>query len=247
MNKATNYSSTCTTYVRDDNLLTNPIISPVWYVNGKGGDCSARETLLFANGQSVNIAAVGSFKIYRPSIQFTSYPPFTPMLTNGWVELGPDGYWPAGTNNSGVMNFQATVVTKTNFPGVVNWTQLNWRTVDYVPSQSTGGYFYLDNSEFFNGTDTSIAPTNTIGFVDNPGISTAVWPNVNITDYFQTYLRFKPSGDGIWVTLGYIPWGWSEDEWFGTTIISTGVSSPFYLDYDGWPVWSAVTHSSPGT
>jgi hypothetical protein len=227
------------------------VVQDCWYVHDPGGDCSVRETYRFSNGQSVNVFAKGNFTVYRPKmVLFTNYPPFIPMLTNGWVELGLDGYMPVGENNFvGQMNFKATVETKTNFSGTINWTQLNWRNIDFVPIQSTTG-FYLDNDEFFGGSVNSYRTNSvfdyTINFIDNPGISTAVWPNVNISDHFQTYLRFKPDGDGIWTTLGYVVWGWSEDEWFGTTLISTNVTAPAYYDYDGWIVWTGVTHSSAG-
>ena len=235
-------------YRINSSLLQNTDQTSCWFVNGNGGYVGVGLTLTFQNGQSASVVANGTVKMFRPKMtQFTNYPPFIPMLTNRWVELGLDGYRPPGTaiDFVGLMNFQSTVETKTNFPGKVNWTQINDRHVDYVPLYSTIGY-ELDGSEFI-GMDTDINPTNTIPFIDNPGITTGAWPNVNITDYFQTYLRFKPSGDGIWVTLGYVYWGWSEDEWRGTTIISTNVISPIYIDYDGWPVWSDVTHSSPGT
>jgi len=191
----------------------------------------------------VNIAAAGNFTVYRPQMtSFTPlFPPYVPMLTNGWVELGNAS---GPQTNWGVMRFQATVESKINFSGSINWVQLNDRHVDFVPILSTSGF------ELDNGVDAGgylVNPTGSAPFVDNPGISTAAWPSINIIDQFQTYLRFKPNGDGIWVTLGYVPWGWSEDEWFGYTIISSSVNSPFYIDYDGWPVWLAITYSTPGT
>ena len=67
VNQQTNYSSTCTTYVRNDNLLTNTAVQ-CWYVNGSGGACSVRETLHFSNGQTASVAANGNFTVYGPTI-----------------------------------------------------------------------------------------------------------------------------------------------------------------------------------
>jgi hypothetical protein len=240
-------SDTCPRYQRIDDLLTN-WVTQCWYVNQPGGNVSIGPSLRFSNGQKASVAAAGSFTIYRPQMTlFTNHPPFIPMLTNGWVELGLDDYMPAGsTNFVGLMNFNATIESKTNFPGKVNWTQLNNRDVYLIPIQSTSGY-ELDNDRFFGG-DVTVNPTNIIDFIDNPGISSAAGPYINITDQFKTYLVFKPdvAGDSIWVTLGIVTWGWSETEWWGTTMTSSHADPPTHTDSDDFPIWFDVTHSSTG-
>ena len=246
VNQQTNYSPTCTTYVLNNNLVAaNPM--PCWFVTGGGGACSFRETLNFPNGQIVNLAASGNFTVYRPSvILFTNYPPFTPVVTNGWLELGDDTFLSSSANNyNGIMNFIATVKS-TNFPGDVEWTQLNDRLVLNVIGQSTLGY-ELDNDECFSGT-VLVNPANSINFVDCPGIATSYSAYLNIVDQYNTYLRFTPNTPGsIWVTLGIVDWGWSAEELGGAIINTPVVIPPAYTDSDVFPVWSDVTHSSPGT
>ena len=254
VNWQTNYSSTCTNYVWNDDLLQNTNQVSCWFVNGNGGRVGVHLNLHFNNGQYANALASGNISVYRPKmVLFTNYPPFIPMLTNGWIELGNDGSRSAEAHNyGGGMNFMATVEMKTNFPGQINWTQLNNRDVNLL-FQSTSGY-ELDSGIFFGGNIVDNQTNQTIDFVDCPGIETTYFgmppSQVAISDRFLTYLRFKPGDindpDNIWVTLGYVYWGWSEEELFGTLIISTNVIPPSYIDCDDWPVWSAVTHSTPG-
>ena len=86
MNQPTNYSTTCPTYIRNDNLLTNTVLQ-CWYVSGDDGRCSVRETLHFSNGQYVNVVAAGDFTVYRPSVSIQNQPEVLHsfiLTTNGW-------------------------------------------------------------------------------------------------------------------------------------------------------------------
>ena len=241
---AIGYSAICTTYVKNENLLTNTTI-PLWYVNGQGGACSFREMLHFSNGQSVNIAAAGHFTVYRPSVTFPFPTNFvfqaTPMLTNGWLELGndnPQQLW---------MEFNALIRTKASFSGVANWTQLVNRDAIF-PFDTTCSQFWLDNSQFYNSgnglTDTPVPP-GAIPFEDNPGVGSLLGIDgfVTVTDQFKTYLVFKPDGDSIWITLGIVTWGWSasEDWWMftGSTVINPG-----YSPSDDFPVWPRISYNT---
>ncbi|MGD0745800.1 MAG: hypothetical protein ABSA45_11660, partial [Verrucomicrobiota bacterium] len=231
-------SSTCTSYRRNDDLLTARTTF-CWFVNGNGGACSVGMSLQFDNGQVVSPTAMGNFTVYRPQMTHFApdpvYMPFTPMLNNGWLELGNDLRQPDGQ-----MKFDATVETKVNFPGTVNWTQLINRSTTYATS--TSGY-WLDNGQIFNGAG-NVNPITSPPFwlVDNPGVA-GVWAYVSVTDAYKTYLVFTPNGDAIGVTLGVVTWGWSGTETFGA-LSSSSVTSPSYSDSDEFPEWPNVLHSA---
>jgi len=240
VNQPTNYSSTCLTYVKNTDLLTN-WVQQCWYVNQPGGNASVGMMLHFANGQSTFVEAKGSFTVFRPSVSFGSDPlwpaPRTPMVTNGWLELGND------LNGYGIVAFKAAVTSKANFSdGSANWTQLCNRSTTYA--QSTSGY-WLDNGQFFNGgRDVNPITIPPLNFVDNPGVASA-WAYVSCADSFKTYLVFNPGGDGIGVTLGIVTWGWSGTETLGA-LSSSSTTSPMYSASDEFPVWPNIIHTSPG-
>jgi hypothetical protein len=221
-------------YTIDPDQLTNSTTS-CWYVDKPGGACSIGMSLQFANGQIVPIAAAGSFKVYKPTVNFTPEPPFTPMVTNGLLELGDSG--------TGMMDFNATVQSK--YSGNVNWTQLINRYGEYGPLPlwytTTHGSYWLDTSQFYNDEgNTRVNPNGSIGFNDSPAIQSRLL-YANMSDSFQTYLVFKPDGDSIWVTLGMVNWGWSGDALYFTSgweLDSSSVTSPTYTDSDAFPAWS---------
>jgi hypothetical protein len=259
VNQATNYSSTCTTYVKNNDLLTNAT-TQCWYVRDPGGACSVREALHFSNGQSVNVAAAGNFTIYRPSVQFT------PIIT-GTPTISASGQtFPQTIIENGGILFQATV-TSTDFSGNANWVQLINRSVEgdwpgYV-NLSTYGNYCLDNDPFYNtqGGLPGTPPVNTLvtsgsttvlqfgagGAGDEPGVGCYPFV-VSITDSFKTYLVFKPVNDGIWVTLGRVYWGWSAyavvDADGTGDMIDSSTNAPTYTDTDEFPVWQSVYKNS---
>ena len=247
------YSTNCTTYIKNEDLLTNTAVQ-CWYVNGNGQPqgCSVRETLHFSNGQSVNIAAAGKFMVYRPQMtQFTPMPPFTPMVSTdyftGLLALGLGNH----STGDGYMHFKATVQS-TDFGGNLNWTQLANRNVTGYSSWGTDGQYWLDNQPFYNtygigGTNVDVAlnppriTTATVELQDGPSI--ADLSNVTITDNFKSYLRFKPTGDAIWVTLGIVNWGWSATTGNAGVLQSTNVVPPTYTDSTDFPEWPNVKHN----
>jgi hypothetical protein len=264
VNQATNYSPSCTTYVKNTDLLTNAT-TQCWYVRDPGGACSVREILYFSNGQSVNIAAAGNFTIYRPSVQFTPITTGTPTISDSGQTF------PQTIIENGGILFQATI-TSTDFSGNANWVQLINRSVEgdwpgYV-NLSTYGNYCLDNDLFYNtqgglpgtpsvntpvtsgsttvvtfGTDTG----NGTGSGDEPGVGCYPFV-VSITDSFKTYLVFKPVGDGIWVTLGRVTWGWSAyavvDADGTGDLIDSSTNAPTYTDTDEFPLWSSIYRNS---
>ena len=115
VNQQTNYSSSCPTYVRNSDLLTNRTTS-VWYVNGGGGDCSIGMSLQFANGQTVPIAAAGCFTIYRPTVnQPDPSGPFRAALTGPFIS-------PMLQLANNAMQFTASINSK--YSGSFGLTQL---------------------------------------------------------------------------------------------------------------------------
>jgi hypothetical protein len=66
-----------------------------------------------------------------------------------------------------------------------------------------------------------------------------------IYDSFNSYLVFKPDGDGIWVTLGFVDWGWrAKAAGVGGVVLWSYVNDPTYVDTDVFPVWSSVLHNT---
>jgi hypothetical protein len=225
----------------DPTLLTNSSANIWWYSGGyKFNGCLT--TNVFSNGQKLTFITEGDVSIYKPQVYFVAGSPAYPMLYNDYMELGDENL------QQGNMTFDAEVISKTNFPGTANWTQLNNRTASYPNAgQDTDGQFWLDTSQFYNNS-TNFPPTDvrpykgTVKFQDAPGVSD-VYGFENITDSFQTYLVFKPdddsAGSSIWVTFGIVTWGWSaaESRWSLTT---TNVTPATYSDSDAFPQWLYV-------
>ena len=197
-----------------------------------------------AMAQGKTFTAQAMFNVYRPQlIQFNPMPPYTPVINNGWLELGNDQTY------VGTMNFNAIVQSKTDYPqGVVNWTQLVNRNVTGISlATSTSGQYWLDTSRLYNTdtnnnpVNTSIDPRNGIIFYDNPGVG-SIGGYLSITDSFQTYLVFNPdpnNASSIWVTLGVVNWGWSatESSW---SLTSSNVVAPTYTNSVSLPTWAHI-------
>lgn len=59
----------------------------------------------------------------------------------------------------------------------------------------------------------------------------------------QDSIRFERDGGGIWVTLGYVTWVWSASV-TNSTLQSTNVIGPSYVDSDEFPKWFTVEYNS---
>ncbi|MGA3284637.1 MAG: hypothetical protein ABSD57_09300 [Verrucomicrobiota bacterium] len=251
VNEAYPYSSTCTSYRRNDNLLANTdTIAPCWYVNGQGGHVVVGLNLKFPNGQTASVAADGNFTVVKPSVVH-----FQPGLTQAYFT----------TNNvvtaSATVNWYTYVRPPAKFSGTGTYVQLVWRTVFYglhtylgciQHYDTTEGEFWLDkdcpygsdNPQYLSWDDN---PTKHVDHADSPEYG----PNdfcseIIAIDQFKTYLRFQPNS-GIPVTIGRIDWGWDcyENEnngiWSGNT--STTGPTPDWSD-DSFPVWNAIYYGS---
>jgi hypothetical protein len=264
VNEPTNYSLTCVTYHKNTDLLTN-LTQQCWYVNDSGGACRVRETLHFSNGQYVNIAAMGNFTIFRPTISnFTPVSGTQIMLDTNSI---PNIYLGLGDSSGGGMGWTLMVNLNTNFSASIFYDQLidrewSWdRSVWYghVPkSNSTGESFWLDNGSPY-GAATVIQNSNspkphsqlTLVFGDGPSLEDTLYSFADLPDTFKTYLRFQPIG-GIPITIGRVDWGWhgrtdgsySTSIWTLTTHSVTGPT--LYAGDDSFPVWPETYHNTGG-
>jgi len=242
VNQQTNYSSTCTTYIKNTDLLTNRTTS-VWYVNGSGGDCSIGMSLQFANGRNVPIAAAGSFSVYRPTVnQPDPNGPFHAALTGPFIS-------PTLQLANNAMQFTTTINSK--YSGSFGLTQLvkmYSQTVLFPPDVLQGattwpGDFNLDinpdgsTGEYYDGPYTL---PHSCKINDAPG-QPLIIVGGSYDGRWQVYVRFKPDG-GIPVTLGRIDWNWAATaDWDalggGWYISSDGENGPTLHADDNFPLW----------
>jgi hypothetical protein len=252
VNQETNYSPTCTTYVRNDDRLLNTNRTAGWFYNTNDGHVSVGLNLKFNNGQYASIARNGDFTVYRPQFIGIANKSFAEVKVVGdrlGVGNGTDA------TNSGDMSFN--VIVQTSVAGNVNCLQLASEDRDYdttiVTSQcfSTDGQYWLDNNQtiaarHLNPDFTNIPPAR---YYDSPSLS-GQRSVVNVNDRFVTYVQFAPAdslndiGDSIYVTLGIIHWNWEghaqyvDNEWklIGTNSVSDVTDQPS----DIFPVWTDV-------
>jgi hypothetical protein len=239
VNEAYQYSTYCTSYRKNTDLLTN-LINHCWYVNGQGGTVGVGMNLKFSNGQTASVAAMGDFTVYRPKGGNEVVSPGTVVCGTNWFN---DLFLQ-------LVHFNGTVESS-DFSGAANWKQLIKRTVitenpadDLL--KSTYGAFWSDNSEFYaNSADIRVnaGAKAEVPLWDNPGIR--CMGVSRIYDSFKSYLVFKPAGDGIWVTLGYVDWGWrAKAAGVGGVVLWSHVKDPTYIDTDEFPGWSSVLYNT---
>lgn len=241
---ATNASDS---YVIDTTQLTNASTSLWWY--GIRGRKTVESTWksTFPNGQTAAIEKSGDISLFIPRVvKLMPTMPFIVQVSGGYLQLGDN-------TGTGRMSFTAKVQSKTNFYGEANWIQLVDRDTTYATS--TGGGYWLDNDHFYNTVEGAVgtAPTNTpinpVGFitlVDNPGVSSVPgYAYVHCMDLFKSYLMFYPdpqNSGNIWVTLGYVSWGWSGIETYGS-LSSSNVIGPSFIANDQFPTWTNIIHN----
>jgi hypothetical protein len=147
VNEPYSYSSTCTSYRKNDSLLLNTFSTSCWFVNGQGGDVSIGTSLHFSNDQYVTLAATGKFRIYRPKpIDFLPNPPFyaalVPSGSPDELRLGDDA-------ENGRMAY--TLKVASDYSGLVNIVQLinasraNSGWTGGGSLSTTDGELWLDN------------------------------------------------------------------------------------------------------
>ncbi len=249
-----------TNYYIDNTLLsyitTGGISTQCWYVNGKGGTISIGTSLLFANGQSAAVAALGKFNIYRPAAtievpadeaQHYYTLPWSNTLASGLpvcnLNLGKDD-----GSGDGQMNYYLHI--QTQFSGFAGITQLI--TADYSNPMFFFNSEECDGSEFYctpNFVPTNAANYRVSVFNDGPY---SIWmsPNVIILTA-RDFVRFCPQGSGsIYVTLGIVNWQtmgvaqrFGSCYWIITTDITTGPDRPDNSDeFPKWVSFITVPH-----
>ena len=266
VNQATNYSSTCKTYVKNDDGLTN-LTTQCWYVNQPGGKVSATWNLQFANGQQVIVICKGNFTVYRPSV--TDFVNISPTITNAFTWLNGNtlsyGDRSVPTNS---MKWSARIVSK--YDGQMGVSQIfgahYWVEPTLLPDPintlsapaADAGEFYDvgDNTPNPNGSwDYHASLTNfpvaqSVELVDYPSLQlpfTAGWGELQIADAAD-YIRFKPglgSGDGnIYVTLGVVHWQ-AHGKYSCLDGLQINSTPPATKpdDSDGFPVWYSIIQS----
>lgn len=245
VNESFQYSSTCASYKKNDDLLKNTSSTACWFVNGNGGTVSLGASLKFANGQMVSLAVIGKVIVYRPRIWLQPFNPgeddryYTLSYENPLsckLKLGEDD-----ESGEGTMRFTVNINSK--YPGDIGLTQLI--IANYVNPAYNFSSERCDGSEFYSGPNGVVGrsnpdiPTGLVGLSDGPS---SIWTSPNWVDLScRDFVRFRPNG-GIWVTLGIATWetvGAAQTilgDWYITDDQTTGPDGPD--DSDEFPIWT---------
>jgi hypothetical protein len=253
-------------YRINSGLLTSNSTS-CWYVNGSGGACSTREMLHFSNGQSVNIAAAGSFTVVKPALvghdecENLNHPNYSPWgnpclyLDSDTDDfIGPHTNWNnvviLGGQHGGYSRHWASYTTK--YGGVFRFTQTcqGLRKTNGVPMVNTGNDYWLDPQDnFYNKYFVIPNPdTNGVYFVqqwDQPS-QPLIQTSTSVDDHFKDFFQYQPAGDSIAITIGSVKWSWGFNAQYGNnswTVTPGNLSSGTYQADDAFPEW---TDNLPG-
>ena len=227
-----------------------------WTTGGsKNAYLTAR--LHFSNGQSVTVSANGQFNIFKPHANMIN-PAIhgTPMnvWTVPWNLVNWGGISLGIVSTTSNMSYVVQVISS-DFAGDAKITQLC--TLDAIGG-SLLGYNYsilvnnaLDGSDpyglqpgqtgaatmVFKGANPPVN-ANEINLDDAPG--TEAFSPFHYYGSFDDYIMFKPSGDGIYVTIGKVTWGTTFGAIYPSmTINPNSVSGPTGPDSShNFPVWT---------
>jgi hypothetical protein len=221
VNQATNYSATCTTYVKNTGLLltTNGGVVSCWFVRGSGGQVSANATLKFSNGQSATVSASGQLTVYRPTVTAALDQGVTPSFFADFheavpgINLGGDGD-PRGATYG--MTYTVTYNTTshasgkiyTGLGGIVQLCTLNFSA---RPAKTFSDWRLDGNSVLYNVSGNTINPSlhlTTVPFTDSPqNYQPFIFSTIWVIGSFQDYCMFQPDGYGsIYVNFGVANW-----------------------------------------
>ena len=226
------YSSTCTSYDINNNLLANTSTTSCWFINKPGGKVVVGMNLLFSNGQTVSLTPEGDVSIFRPVISdFVDEPPayVTNVTVDGTLSLSlGDG------NSHGDMQYVVSVLS--SYDGEFGIVQLINRNASngsiYSDTLGTDGEFWLDTQNPYMASQVNAYLETSVSFSDSPSVAdvaSGLSLTTSCTDQFTDYVVFQPSGaNSIWVTLGIVSggnpsWGWSAST---TYSIINGWSAP---------------------
>jgi hypothetical protein len=233
-------------YRINPDLRTN-LTTPCWYVNQPGGSVTAAWNLQFSNGQQVDVIAMGSFTVYRPSISLEALTPnqldryYTTDYANDMtckLKLGAND-----DSGDGTMRFNVDIRSRYN--GAIGLTQLI--TADYSNPLYVFSDERCDRGEWYSGPNpfhggNYSGPNGSVSLDDGPS---DIWVTPNIVSLScRDFVRFQPGG-GIPVTLGVVTWetvGVAEtllipsSEWRITEDETTGPDGPD--GSDEFPKWT---------
>jgi hypothetical protein len=262
VNEQYSYSLTCTAYRNNTSFMANPTTS-CWYVDQPGGVVSMWINLHFANGQHASLSRDGNFALYKPTVSgFKTSPPYYAALV---PNSSPNELQLGDNSGAGQMQYGLHVNSIAPFGGDANIVQLVNASRSVADTthgggqqQTTGGEFWLDNSDPYFSSGIAIFPpsySNYVLFMDQPGYGLnyifGAYP-VNlcaINDSFKDYIIFKPSGNNsIYITLGRVVWSWSANtskSTSGWSIPTYQVNGPTALDGSvELPTWPTVLNNS---
>jgi hypothetical protein len=194
-----------------------------WYVSQGMKQVKLKLTLKFLNGRSETITTKAGLLIYRPEARMAWI-----SSPRGYTlqDLGPVCILQLGNGKGkGDMYYRIQVDSKYPFFGDINFTQLITAGYSFPPYNFADER--CDGLEFFNEMPGRATPTG-IAYLDDGPFEKWVTPNV-VRLSCRDFVRFKPDGDGIWVTLGVVTWN------------TVGVA-----EQDFWGTWTITTDSTPG-
>ncbi|HEX3856078.1 MAG TPA: hypothetical protein VHY30_02140 [Verrucomicrobiae bacterium] len=258
VNESYAYSSVCTSYRKNTDLLTN-LSTSCWYVDKvDAGTASIGMNLHFSNGQDVSIAALGKFDMIKPKVSWVGTQPGTIAVdinfersTSGepWLHFGfwlPDN--PPESQDPGTKcTLDAGGLNGTLFSDLQLITSFSSEFC-----KANGQTTHLSGS---GRDDSGLLAAYTNFYFDDPGAPLpAGYVHVTDTGSFQTFLMFKPadssSGASIAVPLKFIAWDWSgvaDDLSSGWSLTSSSKHVTISdQDTTTFPVWSNIVTQTSG-
>ena len=266
VNESYAYSSVCTSYRLNSDLLTN-LSTSCWYVNEPGGTASIGMNLQFSNGQTASIAAKGGFTLVKPTIDhMTSSCSGVNMFTNSDGSLNEIALLDMNRMNGMVV--AVFVKRPDHFSGSAFITQLIKRQLNWnipplgIPwSDSTSGNFWLDTEEQYSLSLTSFPltenghpanPLRPVNLYDSPGLgepALGFYSYAEAQDDFHDYVRFQPDG-GIPITIGRVDWGWhgkaTKSGGMWSLVTATYYGPTLDSSDDAFPVWPYIYTGTSG-
>jgi len=200
VNESYTFSSVCTSYRRNDDLLTN-VTTSCWPINKPGGTVGFWQILTLAGGHTVTVNTVGQYNVYRPSIvNFTTIDSLNAVVRHGHA------FGDSAADLLEGADAKISLGIDSKYAGVGFITQLI--TIEFTNNIVSGSYtnMTLDNDEVYPNANKINVPTNAIiAFFDTPQI--ACNGNTTYEGEFYDYIRFQPStSDSIPVTIGRLDW-----------------------------------------
>jgi len=254
VNWQTNYSSTCTTYVRNDDLLQNTRRTSCWFYNTNGNTVGTHLNLHFSNGQYANVAALGNITVFRPSVtnvpDSTMIPSFfTTNTTDKTINIpyvslgGSDDPRPKPPQHQMEIDVHFCAGKYSGIGGIVQLLTLDYSAPWYPPFSL--GYpnfsdWRLDGNTVMYSTNRvdSHPAGNVVYLQDSPARGHPYsFGTIRCKASFKDYCMFQPDG-GIPVTIGIVTWSCDGESPSAGVLSTNSVIGPSSPDgSDNFPVW----------